>query len=198
MDMIFIITIAVSGLLGLLLCFKGYNILRISLSVVGAVVGYVLAREILSHITADISEQVRWGVLAVFAIGLGAASFALYEKAVFIIGAAGGGFFAWSLYPQDSTGIEKWVVVALAALVSGLAVKFINEWALKLFTAIFGARLLAYSLALMVSRIDLLSTGVSTLMLMLFKTAEISPFTSVSGLILVTFGVWGFAHQLKK
>lgn len=198
MDLILILAIVVPALIGFLLCFNGYKILRLSLTLVGAVVGFFLAGFILSKIPAQMNDTVQWAVRGVFAIGLGAAAFGLYEKAVFFVGAAGGAFFTWSLYPSDSTGINKWIIIILAALVSGLAVKFINEWALKLFTGLFGARLLAFALAGLVSKIDFLSTGVSSLTVILFKTSEIPPTVAVSGLALVTFGIWGFVHQLKK
>ena len=198
MDVMTVLTIVIPAVIGVLLCFKGFKLLRISLAVVGAVVGYVLASRILLQIHIPMSLPVRYGVLAVFAIGLGALSFGLYEKAVFFVGAAGGAFFAWSFYPADATGLNKWIVIVLSALVAGLAEKFINEWALKAFTALFGARLIAYALVLVASKIELLSTGVSALMVLLFKTTAISAAMAVSGLSIVIFAVVGFLHQLKE
>ena len=152
MTMLVVTLLSVIG--GAICCFAGYRIFRVALSLIGACLGAYLGMLLYGWLSGmnipfmhmEYSEII---TVAVCAIALGALSFGLYMKALVAVVTIICGWYFFS--DVNSAGIRlPWssplitlAVSLLFGLVIGFAVYYLQEWAIKIFTAFIGAKIIA-------------------------------------------------------
>lgn len=124
-------------LLGGLICFFGYRLLRVTLAVLGFGVGAALGALVASSIAGV--AQVFVLIIAVACGLLGAILAAvLYKFGVFLLGAGAGALIA-SLFTAGLAGTAGTLVIIAAAIVGGIIVLLLQRATVSLLTAFGGA-----------------------------------------------------------
>ena len=70
---------------GILVCGYGYRFFRLSVTLVGAAIGYSLGVLTVTSVFTAVSPALYWTIIGIFTIGIGSVSFAFYEKAIIIL-----------------------------------------------------------------------------------------------------------------
>ena len=138
------IELIVSILLGLLLCFAGYRIKRIAFAIICFVLGYWLVKTYLPNIAPDAFWQ--W-ILQVAAGAVCAIISASAEKLAVGITAA---FVVFQIVMQHFGPATDWTLPAIAiaiAVVAGVVAVALMKPAIIIYTAIYGAHLVATGIA---------------------------------------------------
>lgn len=191
--------------IGLLVCFLGYRFFRLSLSFIGAGLGYFVAEYLLSNyaslVNLDDNETAQLFIILLFTIGFGCLAFTLYMKAVLFITVIGFGFMANSCYRSYSENISiqglvvSWIVGIVVGIVFGLFIKNVQRWAIILFTALEGAQIASrFSAMYMISNPTLEKVTVN-IGNTVFPGMRGSPQTLLAGLLLIMFFTAGVIVQ---
>jgi len=152
MTMLVVTLLSVVG--GAICCFAGYKIFRVALCLIGGCVGSYLGVMLFDFLSAyDIgfmhmqySELV---TVAICVVLFAALAFGLYMKALVAVVTL---ICGWYLYTDsNSLGVKlPWTsplitlgVCILFGLVIGFAVYFLQKWAITIFTAFIGAKIIA-------------------------------------------------------
>ena len=123
--------------LGVLICFFGYRLLRVTLGVFGFAVGAALGGLIVSSIAGV--AQVFVLIVALAAGILGAVLAAVvYKVGVFLLGAGAAALVA-SFFAAGAGGASGTLVVIVAAILGGLLTLFLQKPAVSVLTAFGGA-----------------------------------------------------------
>ncbi len=193
---------------GVLMCFEGYNLFRLSLGIAGGVAGFLLGRAVINF-TADMG--VAWNpimkiaVLIVFTLGLGIFAFALYLKALIAITTIVCAFWFYDdfsfLFERVSNSVLRIIFTFGAGLIAGaligVIVYFAQRWTISLFTAFAGARVLSGVLSPIIWS-GFLSGEYAGIIEQRVLGSDIGfDYTLVRLLLLVGFCAAGFAIQLK-
>jgi len=194
----------ISIICGAVICFAGYKLFRVALSLIGAVIGARLGYclyDITGNIFSDyLSDELTMGIyMILLAAILGFSAFALYMKALVVLMVIVG---AWWFY-QDFSGLksslgeyEGITAIAVGAgigLVIGLAVYFLQKWAIMAVTSVLGAKIMTMTILPVISSV-LLSENLTK---SLFEGAKSSNFILLSTGLLIIFAVCGFINQFK-
>ncbi len=135
MPLVSLIGVVVLTLLGVLVCFFGYRLLRFTLTVAGLALGGYLG-----YFIATKAGAVNWVVLVVTIllgiVGAVVTAF-LFKAAVFLLGAAAGGLVAAVF--SSATGWQHLLILAIAGLIGGVLALFIQRPVLSFLTAFLGS-----------------------------------------------------------
>ena len=194
--------------IGLLVCFLGYKFFRLSLSLIGAGLGTLIAEFLFDNyaslINLDGNEVAKFVFIIMFAIGFASLAYALYMKAAMVITIIGFGFWinsCYRLYSGDTSikgNIISWIVGILIGVVLGFAVKKVQRWAIIIFTAFSGAQIVArFSAMYMISNPSLEKITIRTGE-MLFPGMSGSPQTLLAGILLIMFFTAGVIVQSQE
>ncbi|MCQ2528884.1 MAG: TMEM198/TM7SF3 family protein [Saccharofermentans sp.] len=191
--------------IGLLVCFLGYKFFRLSLSLIGAGLGVLIAEFLFDNyasvVNLDGNEVAQVIIVALFAIGLGSLAYSLYMKAVMFITILGCGFWISSCYQSYSGDasvkgiIISWIVGILVGLIFGVAVRKVQRWAIILFTAFSGAQIVARFSAMYMITNPTLEDVTVKIGKSLFPGMTESPQTLLAGILLIMFFTAGVIVQ---
>lgn len=126
-------TIAI--VLGTLVCFLGYRLMRFTLIIVGLALGAYLGFFIATKLGA-VSWVVALAAIVTGIVGAVLAGF-LFKAAVFLLGAASGALIV--VVFSSLTGWQHLLLLALGGLLGGLLALFIQRPVLSFLTAFLGA-----------------------------------------------------------
>ena len=115
----------------------GYRFFRLSVTLIGAAIGFALGNIVASDVLATLSPALYWVIVGVFTIGIGSVAFAFYKKAIIVICTIGIAYWFVNGYAESS--IKNWAIGLGIGFVVGLAVFFLQKAAIMLFTAVAGA-----------------------------------------------------------
>ena len=125
-----IVVAVIAVLAGVLMCFEGYKLFRLSLGIAGGVAGFILGKIIIS-MTSNmgmswnyISKSV---VLLLFTVGLGILAFTLYMKALIAITTIVCAFWFYDDFSFLFAKIEGFTAYVGAKIISGVLAPLI--WA---------------------------------------------------------------------
>ncbi|NPV14841.1 DUF4203 domain-containing protein [candidate division WOR-3 bacterium] len=121
--------------LGLLVCFFGYRLLRFTLVVIGLALGAYLGSII--SLTLSITGPVTIIVIVVLAIVCALLMSLLFKLGIFLLGAAGTVLLCRALLP--ATGGYHLLIIGLAGILGGILALFISRPVLCLLTAFIGS-----------------------------------------------------------
>ena len=142
--------LAVAGLIafGLVQTFFGYRLFRILIGVIGALIGYYYAPQIVLHATGN-TPSAAVSVLA--GVGL-AVAFALVAWYVFRFAVFAWGSALGFVAGIAAFGLQPWIAVLIGLLVGALALLF-QRVLVVLLTAVHGAWLAVSGIAFFIGRI---------------------------------------------
>lgn len=194
---------------GIIICFSGYRLFKMSVTVAGAVIGFTGGKNIMELITKaadlDPNNAGKTIVPIVLAIVCGVLAFSFYRKAfIFVVASMvtkfAFGCFKESEFTKDFT-FKQEIVLLLICMVVGLAIGFacflIQKGAIIFMSAIGGATLIKAALIKYVLMIPFVTDAATKLTSDLFKSS-ITPVNAVSGLLVLMFGIAGMIVQVKK
>lgn len=121
--------------LGLLICFFGYRLLRFTLVVIGLALGAYLGSFI--SMTLSITGPVTLIVIVVLAIVCALLMSLLFKLGIFLLGAASTVLLCRALLP--ATGGYYLLIIGLAAILGGILALLIQRPVLSLLTAFIGS-----------------------------------------------------------
>jgi len=142
-----------AGLLawGLLDCFLGYRVFKVTVAALGGVVGGLLAQA--AGQAAGLDGAAAWGALAVGAVAGAALAFLLYLAAVFLAGFGFGAILALLLLSTFHHSVAL-LGAAVVGVVGGWAAIKLQKAALILATALLGAFRAVLALAYFGAQVD--------------------------------------------
>lgn len=203
-----IVITVIAVLAGVLMCFEGYKLFRLSLGIAGGVAGFILSR---LFITMTGSMGMSWNatgknaVILIFTIGLAILAFSLYMKALIAVTTIVCAFwfyddFSFLFAPITNSGVRFLCTYGAGLFIGaiiGVIVYFAQKWTISLFTAYTGAKIISGVLT------PIIWAGVSSgenieILEQKVLGADIDiTFTLVRIIVLVAFCAAGFAIQLK-
>lgn len=179
---------------GVLVCGYGYRFFRLSVTLIGAAVGFAIGNLVASSVL--VIPALFWVIIGVFTIGLGSAAFALYEKAIILICTVGVAYWYVNGYADPS--IKNWLIGLGIGLVVGLAAFFLQKAAIMLVTAVAGAKMITAVALPYIFMIPFLSTVSDKIGEFVFKDTRLPPDIFVPGVLLLIIASCGFVKQLKE
>ncbi|MCQ2532008.1 MAG: TMEM198/TM7SF3 family protein [Saccharofermentans sp.] len=136
---------------GLFVCFAGYKFFRLSLSLIGAGIGFFLAEHIFDAYSSLLglagNDIARFVFVLLIVIGMASLAFYFYMKAVIVTAMIGMGYWINTCYRQytgdtsTKAMLLTWVAGILLGLIIGFAIKSVQRWAIIIFTAAGGAQI---------------------------------------------------------
>ena len=203
-----IVITVIAVLAGVLMCFEGYKLFRLSLGIAGGIAGFILSR---LFITMTGSMGMSWNatgknaVILIFTIGLAILAFSLYMKALIAVTTIVCAFwfyddFSFLFAPITNSGVRFLCTYGAGLFIGaiiGVIVYFAQKWTISLFTAYTGAKIISGVLT------PIIWAGVSSgesieILEQKVLGADIDiTFTLVRIIVLVAFCAAGFAIQLK-
>ncbi len=195
---------------GLVICFKGYRLFRLSITLLGAFggyhLGYYLYNTFGESLGLDNNETAKWVVVLGCTIALGGLAYTVYKKAVIVISAVGFGYWFATRVPEASWMenrvlsplITKWVIGLVLGLIFGIIVFVIQKWAIMLFTAIAGARVISATAVGILMGFEPVVKVSEKLGETIFPNVSLPNDIFISGVLLILFSGLGFAHQMIR
>lgn len=194
--------------IGLLLCFRGYSMFRLALACLFGVLGSYAGNEIYSFtkryfISSD-PEKTRLIIVGTAIVLCALMSYALYTKAVVLLTTIAGCYLFYNGYISvliDPNGMSKVRALLIGlgiGLVFGIAVRFIQRIAIKAFTALVGAKLIAdfvVPYALGVTAISNFSSKVCNIIS--DNSKVLAPNLFIQIVLIIIFFFWGISNQKK-
>lgn len=203
----YLLTFAYLGF-GIIICFCGYKLFKMSVTVAGVIVGHWAGSLLMSllekYAGLDPEGIPSLVVPLIFAVVFGILAFSFYQKAFIVVVAAI--VTRLMISSADFAGLTKdmgmniKIVVYIACIVVGVIIGvgcfLIQKGAIILATALGGATLIRFAV---VPYIMKLTGFVDFLTQFAIKVSEakIKPVTAVGGLIVIGFGIAGLIFQLK-
>lgn len=194
--------------LGAIVCFAGYRFFRLSLALIGGVAGFVTGSYVNRLIAANIdsapSLTLRLVILAIFTLGFAIGAFVLYMKALVLISAVVCAYWVYNDYSGvgriagESSGRVILVLTGLAAgALIGALVYSAQKWSISLFTALYGAKIMASVIAPLLWNSFLAGTCASNFEQLILGASFSGEYALTSALVIVLLAGAGFAIQLK-
>lgn len=191
------------------MCFEGYKLFRLSLSIAGGVAGYALASLIIELTGAGgivWSDTGRLIILAIFTVGIAVLSFALYMKALIAVTTIVCAFLFFDEFRLLFAGIVDVSIRTIVTYIAGLAagaligiiVYYAQKWTISLFTAFVGARIIAGVLTPILWTGFMSGEYAEMFSHQVFGNDVDINFSLVRIVVLVAFSAAGFAIQLKS
>ncbi|MCQ2515828.1 MAG: TMEM198/TM7SF3 family protein [Saccharofermentans sp.] len=152
--------LAIVVIAGLVVALAGYNLFRYSVIIMGGVGGFFLGNMLFSDLLSGlIGEGILHDmngsagasfVVAVVMLVTAALAYALYNIMAPIIAGVGGGFMFVSLmalspYSGIVGSVSGFFLGLIVGIALGLAAVYVQRWAAIVFTALCGARIVAYA-----------------------------------------------------
>lgn len=181
---------------GILVCGYGYRFFRLSVTLIGAVIGYALGILTATTVLAAISPVFYWIIVAVFTIGIGSVSFAFYRKAIILICTVGVGYWFTNDYAEPT--LRNWLIGLGIGLVAGFAAFFLQKAAIILVTAVAGSRMVVTAVLPYVFMLPLLPSLSRKAGEFVFKDVDIPPEVFVPGVLTIVIAAFGFYKQIKE
>ena len=181
---------------GILVCGYGYRFFRLSVTLVGAAIGYALGVLTATTVFTSVSPAFYWVIIGVFTIGIGSVSFAFYEKAIIILCTIGVGYWFVNEYAEPT--LRNWAIGLGIGLVVGLAAFFLQKAAIMLVTSVAGARMIVTAALPYIFILPMLPTVSRKAGEFVFKDVDIPPEVFVPGVLTIVIAAFGFAKQLKE
>lgn len=131
---------AVHGIVGLLLLFFGLRLMKVSIAIIGFVIGFSLVGALSALVSFP--DWVEWALAVIGGLILGSIAFAFYRVAVSIAIAFSFGHMAFAVAQSfDATWLSAWGIAAVAGVVTFFLVRALHlvEGLFALSTAIQGA-----------------------------------------------------------
>ena len=197
------------GILGLIMCFRGFKLFKFSVTCAGAVIGYFVGKGVITVIVDVLKSGLPfWAYMAVpaiFAVVFAALAFSFYKRAfVFTVAAFVGKWvftFVNDMSLIDLNGFKDTVVLIVISAVIGLAVGFaaylIQKGAIIFFTSFIGSYMITVAIAGYVSKFKPVMDGAGFLAEKIFKT-PIESVKAFSGLLFLILGIAGCVVQARK
>ena len=193
---------------GGLVCFAGYKMFRLCIGIAGAIIGGYLGHHIYGLIErfVDITsenEMVEVILIAVFAIILGIVAFALYLKALVTVCTLIGGWWFYSDYKNLLESAGKYAGIAsigiglVIGLLAGLAVYFIQQWAIIIVTSLSGAKLIASVIVPLISSVYFAEEAGGKLSEILFNGAVGNGAAVIGAILMLLLAGAGLSVQIK-
>ena len=203
-----IVITVIAVLAGVLMCFEGYKLFRLSLGIAGGVAGFILSR---LFITMTGSMGMSWNatgknaVILIFTIGLAILAFSLYMKALIAVTTIVCAFwfyddFSFLFAPITNSGVRFLCTYGAGLFIGaiiGVIVYFAQKWTISLFTAYTGAKIISGVLAPIIWAWVSSAENVGILEQKVLGADIDITFTLVRIIVLVAFCAAGFAIQLK-
>ncbi|MCQ2473640.1 MAG: hypothetical protein MJ098_05845 [Saccharofermentans sp.] len=203
-----IVITVIAVLAGVLMCFEGYKLFRLSLGIAGGVAGFILSR---LFITMTGSMGMSWNstgknvVIFLFTIGLAILAFSLYMKALIAVTTIVCAFwfyddFSFLFAPITNSGVRFLCTYGAGLFIGaiiGVIVYFAQKWTISLFTAYTGAKIISGVLAPIIWAWVSSAENVGILEQKVLGADIDITFTLVRIIVLVAFCAAGFAIQLK-
>lgn len=193
---------------GLLVCFNGYKFFRLSLGLIGGIVGFYIGGKIFGLVggALGLSDNLiaYWGFRGVFAIALGGLAFGLYLKALVAVSTIAIGYWVATNLLMSSgktdigSRIVTWLIGLAIGFAVGLTVYYVQKWTISLFTAIAGAKLAVGAFVPYIVLIDIVKVSAQKLADALFGGNVINGVSALSVILLVILATAGFLKQIKK
>ncbi|MCR5527875.1 MAG: TMEM198/TM7SF3 family protein [Saccharofermentans sp.] len=180
---------------GILVCGYGYRFFRLSVTLVGASIGFSLGVMIATTILASLSPVFHWIIVGVFTIGIGSVAFAFYQKAIILICTIGVGYWFVNDYAEPS--VRNWAIGLGIGLVVGFAAFFLQKAAIMLVTSVAGAKMIttaALPYIFMFPMLPVLSKRAGEFV---FRDVSLPPEVFVPGVLTIIIAAFGFSKQLK-
>lgn len=203
-----IVITVIAVLAGVLMCFEGYKLFRLSLGIAGGIAGFILSR---LFITMTGSMGMSWNatgknaVILIFTIGLAILAFSLYMKALIAVTTIVCAFwfyddFSFLFAPITNSGVRFLCTYGAGLFIGaiiGVIVYFAQKWTISLFTAYTGAKIISGVLAPIIWAWVSSAENVGILEQKVLGADIDITFTLVRIIVLVAFCAAGFAIQLK-
>lgn len=180
---------------GILVCGYGYRFFRLSVTLVGAAIGYSLGVLTATTVFTSVSPTLYWIIVGVFTIGIASVSFAFYEKAIIILCTIGVGYWFVNEYADPS--IRNWAIGLGIGFVVGLAAFFLQKAAIMLVTAAAGAKMIVTAALPYIFMLPMLPALSRKAGEFVFKDVDIPPEVLVPGILTILIAAFGFSKQMK-
>lgn len=181
---------------GVVVCGYGYRFFRLSVTLIGAAIGFALGNIVASDVLATLSPALYWVIVGVFTIGIGSVAFAFYKKAIIVICTIGIAYWFVNGYTESS--IKNWAIGLGIGFVVGLAVFFLQKAAIMLFTAVAGAKMITTVTLPYIFMIPFISGLSDKIGEIVFKGTKLPPDIFVPGVLLLIIASCGFVKQFKE
>ena len=181
---------------GVVVCGYGYRFFRLSVTLIGAAIGFALGNIVASDVLATLSPALYWVIVGVFTIGIGSVAFAFYKKAIIVICTIGIAYWFVNGYAESS--IKNWAIGLGIGFVVGLAVFFLQKAAIMLFTAVAGAKMITTVTLPYIFMIPFISGLSDKIGEIVFKGTKLPPDIFVPGVLLLIIASCGIVKQFKE
>jgi hypothetical protein len=179
---------------GVIVCGYGYRFFRLSVTLIGAAVGFAIGNLVASSVL--VIPALFWVIVGVFTVGLGSVACAFYEKAIIIICTVGIAY--WYVNGYADSSIRNWLIGLGIGLVVGLAAFFLQKAAIMLVTAVAGAKMITTVALPYIFMIPFMSGLSDKIGEFVFKDTKLPPEVFVPGVLLLIIASCGFVKQLKE
>ena len=193
---------------GVIICFWGYKLFKLSVTVAGVLVGYWTG-SLVMLLLARYGGFAQTGagvyiIPLVFALVFGALAFAFYQKAFIVVVAAiltkiliGSAQLAGFLEDTDfKIRLVVYGLCIMVAVIVAVGCFLIQKGAIMFVTAFGGAALIWMAVVKYVFRLTGFVDFFTNLLKKIFDT-DIKPSGAIGGLLILGFGIAGFIVQLK-
>ncbi len=187
-------------IVGFVICFNGYRMLRASITCLGAFVGFEFGKFIteglFKYLAIEINPVVSVIVIAVFTIGLGVLAFTFHKRAVIYITTFAVTMFFGRL--RGGADSFKLMLIGLAVgIVLGFLFYMIQKWAIMFVTSYGGAYMISTTFMVLLTALKPVSDFFTQAGTIVVGDINLSLFMFVQGVLVVFFLVAGFIAQLQ-
>ena len=189
---------------GCLVCFAGYRFFRLSIALIGGVLGFIAGSFVYRCIPMFQGSPVAKIItIGLFTIAFVVGAFALYMKALVVVSTIAVGLWFYNDYEgfiSLPTGNNKLVVIliglAVGALI-GFLVYYAQKWSISLFTAVLGAKIISSVMTPLLWGSFLSGQAASNFETLLFGASFTRDYALTAALVIVLLSGAGLAIQLK-
>ena len=194
---------------GIIICFFGFKLFKLSVTVAGVIVGYWTGSFVIDflgdHMGLDPESIARLVVPIIFAILFGVLAFSFYEKAfIVVVAALVTRLLFTTTQKTDFIPVSEFkvrlVVFAVCLVVGviiGVACYLMQKTAIIFLSAVGGATLIKVALVPYILRLTSFCSLIAQLLTKIFAT-DIKPYGAIGGILILSFSIAGLIVQIRR